>query len=261
ALTAPCSAEMRRDLAHPDPAVRSDAVAYVVRCLRFAAECGVPLVQVLPSAETRLAPLAAREDEWRWSVEGVRAAAREAARLGVRLAVEPINRYEAYLVTSMAAALAYLDAAAWPWVGVPPRSAPGFCAIGWPGVGAACPAGRRRPADASGGRSGLGAWVGQRFCSVVVTVVPLPGTKEISNSSISLRTRDRATVRPLSSIPGPSSLATTTILGLPPFAVASTILPRFPYCKIFRASSEMAAAIRVASMSENPSAAASARPR
>ena len=118
ALTAACSAEMRRDLAHPDPAVRSDAVAYVVRCLRFAAECGVPLVQVLPSAETRLAPLAAREDEWRWSVEGVRAAAREAARLGVRLAVEPINRYEAYLVTSMAAALAYLDAAASPWVGV-----------------------------------------------------------------------------------------------------------------------------------------------
>ncbi len=118
ALTAACSAETRRDLAHPDPAVRSDAVAYVVRCLRFAAECGVPLVQVLPSAETRLAPLAAREDEWRWSVEGVRAAAREAERLGVRLAVEPINRYEAYLVTSVAAALAYLDATASPWVGV-----------------------------------------------------------------------------------------------------------------------------------------------
>jgi len=77
ALTASCSVETRRDLAHPDPAVRSDAVAYVVRCLRFAAECGIPLVQVLPSAETRLAPLAAREDEWRWSIEGVRAAARE----------------------------------------------------------------------------------------------------------------------------------------------------------------------------------------
>src|SRR5207302_1829656 len=117
ALTASCSAEARRDLAHPDPAVRRDAVAYVVRCLGFAAECGIPLVQILPSAETRLAPLAAREDEWRWSVEGVRAAAREAERLGVRLAVEPVNRYEAYLVTSMEAALAYLDAAASPWVG------------------------------------------------------------------------------------------------------------------------------------------------
>lgn len=118
ALTAACSVEMRRDLAHPDPDVRSNAVAYVVRCLRFAAECGIPLVQVLPSAETRLAPLAAPEDEWRWSVEGVRASAREAERLGVRLAVEPLNRYEAYLVTSMATALAYLDAAASPSVGV-----------------------------------------------------------------------------------------------------------------------------------------------
>jgi sugar phosphate isomerase/epimerase len=119
ALTASCKApETRRDLAHPDPAVRADAVAYVVGCLRFAAEAGIPLVQMLPSGETRLAPIAAREDEWRWSVEGVRAAAREAERLGVRLAVEPVNRYEAYLVTSVEAALPYLDAVGSPRVGL-----------------------------------------------------------------------------------------------------------------------------------------------
>lgn len=119
ALTASCKApETRRDLAHPDPAVRADAVAYVTRCLRFAAETGVPLVQMLPSGETRLAPLAGRDDEWRWSVEAMRTAAREAERLRVRLAVEAVNRYEAYLVTSVGAALAYLDAVSSPWVGV-----------------------------------------------------------------------------------------------------------------------------------------------
>lgn len=119
ALTASCKApETRRDLAHPDPAVRADAVAHVARCLQFAAEAGVPLVQMLPSGETRLAPLAAQEDEWRWSVEAMRSAAREAERLHVRLAVEPINRYETYLVTSVEAALAYLDAVGSPWVGL-----------------------------------------------------------------------------------------------------------------------------------------------
>lgn len=119
ALTASCKVpETRRDLAHPDPAVRADAVDYVVRCLRAAAEIGVPLVQVLPSGETRLAPLVDRSDEWHWSVEGMREAGREAARLGVRLAVEPVNRYEAYLVTSVDTALAYLDAIGSPQIGL-----------------------------------------------------------------------------------------------------------------------------------------------
>jgi D-psicose/D-tagatose/L-ribulose 3-epimerase len=119
ALTASCKApETRRDLAHPDPTVRADAVAHVVRCLRFAADVGVPLVQMLPSGETRLAPLAGPDDEWRWSVEGMQDAAREAERLGVCLAIEPINRYEAYLVTSVAAARAYLDAVGSSWVGL-----------------------------------------------------------------------------------------------------------------------------------------------
>jgi D-psicose/D-tagatose/L-ribulose 3-epimerase len=36
----------------------------------------------------------------------------------VRIAVEPLNRYEAYLVTSVAQALRYLDAVGSPWVGM-----------------------------------------------------------------------------------------------------------------------------------------------
>jgi sugar phosphate isomerase/epimerase len=119
AMTASCkSPETRRDLAHPDPTIRGDAVAHIFRCLRFAAEVGIPLVQMLPSGEDRLRPLACRDDEWRWSIEGMRAGAREAERLGIRLAVEPVNRYEAYLVTSSETALAYLDAVDSPAAGL-----------------------------------------------------------------------------------------------------------------------------------------------
>jgi D-psicose/D-tagatose/L-ribulose 3-epimerase len=117
-LTASCMVPAtRRDLAHPDPAVRADAVRYLVDCLRFAAEIGAPLAQMLPSGETRLRPLASQPEEWAWSVAGMQAAAREAERLGVRICVEPINRYEAYLVTNAAASLAYLDAVGSPYVG------------------------------------------------------------------------------------------------------------------------------------------------
>jgi D-psicose/D-tagatose/L-ribulose 3-epimerase len=117
-LTASCTVPAtRRDLAHPDPGIRADAVAYLVDCLRFAAEIGAPLTQMLPSGEPRLRPLASYAEEWAWSVAGMQAAAREAERLAVKICVEPLNRYEAYLVTNLETSLAYLDAVGSPWVG------------------------------------------------------------------------------------------------------------------------------------------------
>jgi len=117
-LTASCMVPAtRRDLAHPDPAVRADAVRYVVDCLRFAAEVGAPLIQMLPSGETRLAPLATQAEEWAWSVAGMREAAREAERIGVKISIEPLNRYEAYLVTNTDEATAYLAGVDSSWVG------------------------------------------------------------------------------------------------------------------------------------------------
>lgn len=118
-LTASCMVPATpRDLAHPDAAVREEAVRYVIGCLRVAAEIGAPLVQMLPSGETRLRPLASRAEEWSWSVEGMQRAARQAERLDVRICVEPLNRYEAYLVTNAEEAIAYVDAVASPWVGM-----------------------------------------------------------------------------------------------------------------------------------------------
>lgn len=119
ALTASCMfPHTPRDLANPDLAIRTQAVHYIEDCLRFAAEIGAPLVQMLASGETRLAPAASRDDEWRWSVEAMRLAARTAEQTGVRICVEPLNRYEAYLVTSVEQALAYLTEVASPWVGM-----------------------------------------------------------------------------------------------------------------------------------------------
>jgi sugar phosphate isomerase/epimerase len=62
--------------------------------------------------------VATRAQEWAWSADGLRRAADTAGRLGVRICVEPLNRYEAYLVTTVADALAYLADVASPWVGL-----------------------------------------------------------------------------------------------------------------------------------------------
>jgi len=118
-LTASCMVPAtRRDLAHPDPAIRADAVGYLVACLRFAAEIGAPLTQMLPSGETRLAPIGTRAEEWAWSVAAMQGAAREAERVRVNISVEPLNRYEAYLVTNADEALAYVAAVDSPRVGM-----------------------------------------------------------------------------------------------------------------------------------------------
>jgi sugar phosphate isomerase/epimerase len=107
-----------RDLSHPDPAVRAAAVRYVARCAGLAGELGAGVVIVTPNPVGKTRPLAALADEWRWAVDAVREAATAAEDAGVRLAIEPINRYETYLITSMERALAFVRAVDHPRVGV-----------------------------------------------------------------------------------------------------------------------------------------------
>jgi len=71
---------------------------------------------MLPSGETRLAPVGTQAEEWAWSAAAMQDAAREAERLRVKICIEPLNRYEAYLVTNADEALAYVAAVDSPWV-------------------------------------------------------------------------------------------------------------------------------------------------
>jgi sugar phosphate isomerase/epimerase len=90
-----------RDLSHPDGAIREQAAAYVRQVAEFAAAVGAPTMIIAPAAVGRLAPLAAREDEWKWAVEGVRAGGEYAAGLGVNLTLECWNRYETYFLNRL----------------------------------------------------------------------------------------------------------------------------------------------------------------
>lgn len=108
-----------RDLSSPDPAVRRRAVDYLRQCVDFALEVGAPLVIVVPSAVSKVAPVgfaddpeawpAAVEREWKCAVDSVRQAGEYASRHAVLLAVEPINRYETFLVTTAAVGLRFVN--------------------------------------------------------------------------------------------------------------------------------------------------------
>ena len=90
-----------RDLVHPDPAARRNAVGYVRSVVDLAAATGAATVILAPSAVMKTAPLAPADEERRWALEGIRECGEYAASLGVNVALEPWNRYETYFLNRL----------------------------------------------------------------------------------------------------------------------------------------------------------------
>jgi D-psicose/D-tagatose/L-ribulose 3-epimerase len=92
-----------RDLSHEDAAVRRTGIDYVKRCVELAAEIGAPhFVGPMYSAvgRTRMLEPAEREQQRALAVESLKEVAEYAAGRGVRLGVEPLNRFETDLVNT-----------------------------------------------------------------------------------------------------------------------------------------------------------------
>lgn len=85
-----------RDLAHPDQEVRKKAVQYVRDLADLAAASGAQTIIIAPTAVMKTQPLAPRDDERRWAIEGMREGGEYAASVGVNLTLECWNRYETY---------------------------------------------------------------------------------------------------------------------------------------------------------------------
>lgn len=100
----------RADLSNPDPDVRDRGLAYYRDLVDLAARLEVPAVEVVPACEGRVEALSSPAEEWRHAVESLRRLAQHAADRGVALAVEPLNRYETYLVTRVEQAAAMVSA-------------------------------------------------------------------------------------------------------------------------------------------------------
>lgn len=88
-----------RDLTTAAASNRSRAFDYFVSLIDMAAELGAPAVILGPlTAVRRNMPESAPEQEWEWAVDALRRLAERASGTGVRLVIEPWNRYETHLV-------------------------------------------------------------------------------------------------------------------------------------------------------------------
>ena len=108
-----------RDLASPDVKVRKRAVDYLKSCIDLASQVGASLVIVVPSAVGKVNPeekiqneeewIQAKELEWGYAVQSVRIAAEYAHSREIFLAIEPINRYETFLVNTAEEGLKFVE--------------------------------------------------------------------------------------------------------------------------------------------------------
>jgi D-psicose/D-tagatose/L-ribulose 3-epimerase len=106
-----------RDLIHADPAVRASSVEYLKKCTQMVADLDGSTMSIVPSEGGKVKAMASPEEEWAWAVEGLKEVRDYANQVGVRVAIEPLNRFETNFINRHDQALVLAEAVG-PDVGV-----------------------------------------------------------------------------------------------------------------------------------------------
>jgi len=82
------------DLIQADEEGRAKTVQYLKDCVTMVKELDGTVMSIVPSEVGKVNPQADEETEWNWAVEGLREINDLAKKEGVRIALEPLNRFE-----------------------------------------------------------------------------------------------------------------------------------------------------------------------
>lgn len=100
----------RRDLISESAEIRKEAFTYFSRCLKLLASWGgTVLCGPAYSAVGKLTGTARTMEEWKRAVSGLKELAKVAEDLGVRIALEPLNRFETYFLNTAEDAVALVQ--------------------------------------------------------------------------------------------------------------------------------------------------------
>ena len=83
-----------RDLIHADEAVRATSISYLNECITMAKELDGYEMTIVPSQVGKVAPMDTPEQEWAWAVDSLKEVYAHAQKEGIRIALEPLNRFE-----------------------------------------------------------------------------------------------------------------------------------------------------------------------
>jgi len=99
-----------RNLAAKDPAQRAKSVQYVTSVVQMVSELDGEIITIVPATVGKVVPDSTPESEWAWVRDGLKEVYQLAERLGIRMAIEPLNRFETYFINRADQALAMADA-------------------------------------------------------------------------------------------------------------------------------------------------------
>lgn len=94
-----------RNLVAKDQAQREKSVQYVKDCVTMVKELNGYEMTIVPATVGKIEPDGTPEEEWEWAVGSMREIYDHAQKEGVKLAVEPINRFETYFCSRAAQAI------------------------------------------------------------------------------------------------------------------------------------------------------------
>ena len=83
-----------RDLINADYYLRLGSQQYLKDCITMVSELGGEIMTIVPSEVGKINAMSSPEQEWAWAVEGLKKVADHAAKKNVRIAIEPLNRFE-----------------------------------------------------------------------------------------------------------------------------------------------------------------------
>jgi sugar phosphate isomerase/epimerase len=99
-----------RNLAARDEGQRARTVDWMKSVVTMVSDLDGEIVTLVPCTVGKVVPDGTEEEEWRWVVDATREIFGHAQAKGVRVAVEPLNRFETYLFNRAAQALALAEA-------------------------------------------------------------------------------------------------------------------------------------------------------
>ncbi len=99
-----------RDLLAKDEAQRAASVKYVRDCITMVQELGGVEITIVPSTVGKIKPQGRPDEEWQWAIDSLKSCYEHGQRAGVRLAIEPLNRFETYFLNRHDQALALAKA-------------------------------------------------------------------------------------------------------------------------------------------------------
>jgi sugar phosphate isomerase/epimerase len=99
-----------RNLAARDEGQRARSVDYVKDVITMVGDLDGEIITLVPATVGKVVPDGTEDEEWEWVVDATKECFAHGRKKGVKIAVEPLNRFETYLFNRAAQALALADA-------------------------------------------------------------------------------------------------------------------------------------------------------